>query len=427
MGLANPSQHYHIQVSMLNGDTSTGNNWCALQRGTNTSTRAAGFGFYGNVLRYCSNSTWYNCGTFTANTWYTFDCYVNTASGVYTLYVNGSCVASDVPLWVSTAGPSDTIYFWRSYTSGAGCNFAVDSITCQPYDAVTIVQWNSAAGGIFDINDHTTQNYGTQDTFAAWVAGIGTGTPGINSFTASHPEAPVAVIAVEEMMTDYRVNQLVSRLQTNTGVTWNSCRYPGGQNNFGGEALFWRPDLVDDLGDMGSVTLDWLEVDSPPLYALTYGGRLFQQHAGGSGEKFAVFAGKLAWDSAKINGHNATDTDRTNEANALKDWVRTTSGMVNYPNTARVICTDLNSDRNSSVWNAMNSEYADPSDFHTWVSSWDWCKDDGLLNTFGTQIDYIWWDYDAYGKVPGGFAAGPWRTPYNGSDHRGSWAYIMIH
>src|SRR4051794_15593991 len=99
LGTNSPSHHFRVQVAMLKGSpATTGDLWCALQRGTDTATRSGGFGFHGNQLGYYSNGVWINSGgTVAANTWYKFDCYVNTTAGTFSVVVNDvTTIASNV-------------------------------------------------------------------------------------------------------------------------------------------------------------------------------------------------------------------------------------------------------------------------------------------------------------------------------------------
>jgi hypothetical protein len=415
MGTNSPSHHFRVQVAMLKGSpATTGDLWCAIQRGTDTATRSAGFGFHGDQLGYYSNGVWVNSGgTITANTWYKFDCYVNTYTGTFTVVVNDALtIASNVASWSAGAGASDTVYFWRS---SGGTNAAVDGLHCWLYDCVNVATSNLYIGAERDADDHTTVNYETSLQLAQWVATV---PPTLYNW---YP--PIAVIGAQELISDSHAQTLVNNLEAQTGVNWEYARTPGGVNGTSGVGFFWRTDLATDLGSLGSTTIFTLDNG----YVMPAAGRLFRHARDGTTETFGVFTTKLAWNGAVLNGHAVTDQDRINQANALMTWIRNGSpgnpGMSGNYNVTRIICIDNNTASDATFLN----EYADSGGQNTLASNWG-TMSDTTLDANGAKLDHTWWDWDGGStKVLGGFALTPKRSTYFGSDHRAVWAYVKIH
>ena len=261
---------------------------------------------------------------------------------------------------------------------------------------------------------------------AAPPANIAALVAGINP--AGSPYPPVAVIGMQELMTDqYRMN-VEAALEQATAVPWESVRVPQGVDRTSGIGFFWRPDLLeyrsDYSWDLGTKVLE--QIDNG--YVIKFTGRLFRRP--GTEEALGVFTGKLVWGGAILRGQEVTDQDRQLEAAALKSWILNGDpdagpGMTSYPSCVRVIPTDLNADTGTGTWDLMKQDYEDPSYQHTaWASLSDFQMD---VLGMGYRIDYVWWDYDSGAKQSGGFADGPRRSADFGSDHRAVWATVNLH
>jgi len=117
--------------------------FCAIQQGSGSTNRTAGFGLNGtsstNTARqgYYSAGNWipvtqyYDFGTQTwlaydntivANQWYHFNAIIdlrNPLDKKWYLTINDKLVAFGVPLWNTAAADSDTVYFYKSFIGGA--------------------------------------------------------------------------------------------------------------------------------------------------------------------------------------------------------------------------------------------------------------------------------------------------------------------
>jgi len=280
---------------------------------------------------------------------------------------------------------------------------------------ITVCQCNILDGGKWTEGDRSEVTYDTARRFAQWVASV-------NPPGSAHP--PIAVIGMQELMSEADRSTIEAFLEQYTGAAWDSARTPQGVNSTSGIGMFWRPDLVEFRAEwyLGEKVLE--QIDNG--YVLKFVGRLFRKQ--GYQDAFGLFTGKLLWGGAIINGHEVTEEERRQEAVRLKTWISGgetgSPGMSGYPGTVRVIATDLNTDTGTATWNEMNLDYSDPSSQHTiGMSSYpDW-----LLDITGRRIDYVWWDYDAGAKQSGGFADGPRRSSHFGSDHRAVYATINLH
>lgn len=274
---------------------------------------------------------------------------------------------------------------------------------------VTVCQCNILASGA-GTNSKTGNTI--RHDFAVWVS-------------QQTIDPPIAVIGMEELAGTESCDAIVSELESATGVSWlykyNSM---GRWENDSGEAVYWRPDMIDMRGSdwyLGAVTIDHLDNG----YYIKFMGQLLALK--NTDEVFGVISGKLVWDDAVKNGSAVTEADRQQEAVTLKNWIRNGSsenpGMSIYPDAVRIITTDLNTDTNTDTWNEMNLEYSDPGTEHTAPGSYS----DTWLNLLGRRIDYIWWDYDAGTKRSGGFVNSTHRSSDFGSDHRAVYGTIYTH
>ncbi len=278
---------------------------------------------------------------------------------------------------------------------------------------VTVCQANIYNGGRWTEQDQSRVTYDTARRFAEWVATVNP--PG-------SPWPPIAVIGVQELMSETDRTTLQGFLQQTTGATWQSARTAQGVNGTSGIGMFWRPDLVETFTQwqLGERVLEQLDNG----YVIKFTGRLFRNR--GTDEAFGLFTGKLVWDGAILNGQTVTEEIRRSQAAALKEWILNGApgapGMSQYPGTARIIATDLNSGVGTATWQEMNADYSDPSTQRTHNSFLG-----ALLDIAGRRLDYIWWDRDAGVKQPGGFLDGPRRSPHFGSDHRAVYATVEVH
>jgi len=279
---------------------------------------------------------------------------------------------------------------------------------------ITVCQCNIFDGGKWTDQDQSKVTYDTAKRFAQFVASV-------NPTGSAYP--PIAVIGMEELMSETDRTTIESYLEQYTGAAWESARIAQGVNNTSGIGFFWRPDLVEyrPEWDLGSVALE--QIDNG--YVIKFAGRLFRKV--GTDAAFGLITGKLVWADAILHGAAVTEEIRRQEAAHLKNWILngegTSLGMSSFPGTTRVITTDLNTGVNTATWNEMNLDYTDPSTEHTENSfnpTW-------LMDLIGTRLDYVWWDYDAGTKKTGGFVDGPHRSPHVGSDHRSVYATINLH
>ena len=279
---------------------------------------------------------------------------------------------------------------------------------------VTVCQCNIYDGGKWTEQDKTTVTYDTANRFAQWVASV-------NPSGSAFP--PIAVIGMQELMSETDRVTIQNFLQQYTGAPWQSARTPQGINGTSGIGMFWRTDILEHRAEwyLGEKVIEVIDNG----YVAKFVGRLFKKLD--SDEAFGLFTGKLVWDGAILNGHQITEEERRQEAVRLKNWIRVgepnSPGMSLFPGTVRVIACDLNSDTGTPTWQEMQLEYSDPSSEHTHNSFYGtvW------LDLFGKRLDYVWWDYDAYDKRSGGFVDGPRRSPHFGSDHRAVYATIELH
>ncbi|MDH7602787.1 MAG: Ig-like domain-containing protein [Armatimonadota bacterium] len=279
---------------------------------------------------------------------------------------------------------------------------------------VTVCQCNIYDGGKWTEQDKSTVTYDTAKRFAQWVASV-------NPQGSTFP--PIAVIGMQELMTETDRATIQSFLQQYTGAPWESARTPQGVNGTSGIGMFWRTDLLEYRPEwyLGEKVIETIDNG----YVAKFVGRLFKKRD--SDEAFGFFTGKLIWDDAVLNGHTITEEERRQEAIRLKTWIREgepgSPGMSCFPGTTRVIACDLNSDTGTLTWQEMDQEFSDPANEHTHNSFWGTLA----MDLFGKRLDYIWWDYDAFAKRPGGFVYGPQRSPHFGSDHRAVYATIEVH
>lgn len=279
---------------------------------------------------------------------------------------------------------------------------------------ITVCQCNIFDGGKWTEQDQSVVTYNTADRFAQFVASV-------NPPGSTHP--PIAVIGMQELMSETDRLTIEGYLETYTGVAWNSARTAQGINGTSGIGMFWRPDLVElrPEWELGNVVVE--QIDNG--YVVRFVGRLFRKV--GTDDAFGFITGKLVWGDAILNGHAITEEERRQEAIRLKTWIlqgdSTYPGMSGFPGTSRVIATDLNTDTGTSTWDEMNLEFSDPSSQHTHNSF----SGTTVMDWFGKRLDYVWWDYDAYGKRSGGFASVPTRSGHVGSDHRSVYATVELH
>ncbi len=279
---------------------------------------------------------------------------------------------------------------------------------------ITVCQCNIFDGGKWTEQDQSVITYDTARRFCEWVAAV-------NPPGSTYP--PIAVIGMQELMSENDRITIENYLEQFTGVQWTSARTPQGVNNTSGIGMFWRPDLVEYLPEwyLGEKVVE--QIDNG--YVIKFVGRLFRK--AGTNEAFGFITGKLVWGGAILNGRQVTEEDRRQQAVRLKNWISNgdagSPGMSGFPGTVRVIAADLNTDTGTATWNEMNLEYSDPGSQHTHNSfngtTW--------MDLFGKRLDYIWWDRDAFSKQPGGFAAEPLRSSHFGSDHRAVYATIDLH
>lgn len=278
---------------------------------------------------------------------------------------------------------------------------------------VTVCQANLYNGGRWTEQDQSQITYDTARRFAEWVATVN---------PTGSPYPPIAVVGVQELMSETDRTTLQGFLQQTTGMVWQSARTAQGVNGTSGIGMFWRPDLVEYLPQwyLGERTLEQLDNG----YVIKFVGRLFRNR--NTEEAFGLFTGKLVWDGAVLNGQTVTEEIRRAQAAALKDWILNgvpgSPGMSQYPGTARIIATDLNSGVGTATWQEMNADFSDPSTQKTHSSFLG-----VLLDIAGRRLDYVWWDRDSGVKQPGGFVDGPRRSPHFGSDHRAVYATVEVH
>jgi hypothetical protein len=277
--------------------------------------------------------------------------------------------------------------------------FLVAGIATALPNTISICDCNIHEGGRYTDSDTSTVTYDTASRFATWVAGSG---------------RVISVIGMQEVLSETDRATIELYLEAATGYNWNSVRYPCGINNRSGNAIFWRPDLVTDNGDLGQVTVDTLDNG----YELKFAGRLFTKI--GYDYQFAVFTGKLIWNDGIIRGHSSTDADRTSEAITLKNWIKNTA-LANYPNVTRLVCMDMNTGRGSSTFTEMDKEFTETSTDYTFNSlAW-------LIGPT-TKYDYVWWDYDSsMTEQSPAFSSGPHRSSHFGSDHRAVYCWTYLH
>ena len=282
------------------------------------------------------------------------------------------------------------------------------SITMASGGVITLCQCNIYAGGRYT-DQGGAVTYDTAKRFAQWVATI-------NPPGSVYP--PIAVIGMQELLTETDRITIEGFLEQYTGVNWESVRRAQGVSDTGsGIGFFWRPDLVETRAEwnLGSTVVEVLDNN----YYIRFAGRLFR--TAGTDEAFGVISGKLVWGGAILNGHEVTEEERRQEAIRLKNWIRNgepgNPGMSELPGTTRVVTSDLNTSRGSATYNEMDLEFTDPSSQLTHNSFF-------LLTR---RIDYVMWDRDAYGKQSGGFANGPTRSSHFGSDHRAVYATVNVH
>ena len=141
--------------------------FCAIQQGSGSTNRAAGFGLNGtsstNAARqgYYSAGNWipvtqyYDFGTQTwlaydntivANQWYHFNAIVDLTAKNWYLTIDGKLVAYQVALWNTspTLLDSDTVYFYKSFIGGA----AVDDLSLSVPEPSSILALACGALGM---------------------------------------------------------------------------------------------------------------------------------------------------------------------------------------------------------------------------------------------------------------------------------------
>ncbi len=281
-------------------------------------------------------------------------------------------------------------------------------------DSITVCQCNIFDGGRWTGQNKKAVTYDTVKRFAQFVASV-------NPPGSKFP--PIAVIGMQEVLSETDCEQIKKSLKTYTKIDWNGIRTAQGISNRSGIAIFWRPDLVEHVPEwyLGTTTLGQLDNG----YVINFVGRLFRKV--GTDSAFGFFTGKLVWEDAVQNGIKVTDEQRSQQAIHLKNWIKDgepdSPGMSGFPGTGRVITTDMNANLNTSTWKEMNLDYTDPGKQCTHNS----CLGTSALDLFGKRLDYIWWSYDSSGKRPGGFLYGPTRSDHFGSDHRALYATIELH
>jgi len=266
---------------------------------------------------------------------------------------------------------------------------------------ITVCQCNIYDGGRWSGLKRKEVTYQTARRFARFVRS--TNRPG-----SKYP--PIAVIGMQEL-SETDSEKMESFLREETGVDWQSAHTSQGVRDKSGIGIFWRTDLVEPAvgGDLGDVVVG--ELDNG--YVIKFAGRVFRTP---SGERLALFTGKLAWEDAVVAGKRITGEERRMQARRLRSWIREKLGE---PPDVAVVTTDLNARPNSPAWREMNTEYTDPSRQHTHNS----LAGRFALNVFGKRLDYIWLQRTRRA----GFVDGPHRSPPFGSDHRAVYATIQFY
>lgn len=112
-------------VVMAKAYANTGQLFFALQGTGGTSDRSCAFGFNAGELAYYrgvsgSGGAWVGLGAFNAGEAYTFRAEVDTTQKLWSLWINGSLVASDIPAYHASITPVSQVYVYRGYLSISG-------------------------------------------------------------------------------------------------------------------------------------------------------------------------------------------------------------------------------------------------------------------------------------------------------------------
>jgi hypothetical protein len=201
-----------------------------------------------------------------------------------------------------------------------------------------------------------------------------------------------------------------------------------------GLAVLYRSDLLTPRLNLGTHQIDKLGNG----YLLRFGGVLLEtlDHLHSVG----VFTGKIGWgnpcnnppgdcllDPVTNEPRELTQDDRAREATDLLNWIQQV--MEPFPNSTRVITTDMNSRdcENAPTEPSCPVAYTSPA-WTAFNTQFDPGKHDSGLSTVpdGTRLDYIWWDWDGGAKAASGYVDGPRRSMDFGSDHRFVWAKLRF-
>ncbi len=109
-----------IEVTMAKAAVNTAQWWVTLQTAAG-SGRSAAFGFNNGFIQYYqAGPGWTTYSTYEAATAYRFRADVDIDAKVYSLWVNGTLVAENIPTFSTTPAVPEQVYFYRGFLSITG-------------------------------------------------------------------------------------------------------------------------------------------------------------------------------------------------------------------------------------------------------------------------------------------------------------------
>lgn len=140
--------------------------------------------------------------------------------------------------------------------------------------------------------------------------------------------ASAGIIGMKDVESLGEADRVRDRLAAETGATWKVRwfhRHLGPHSMpIAGHAIFWRPDLFDLVQDFGT---------SRERESVQFGGLLLERKD--SGERLAVFAGKLAWWNEAESTGRADREERMRKAAALRAWIDEKTSA--HPDASRIL------------------------------------------------------------------------------------------
>jgi hypothetical protein len=140
--------------------------------------------------------------------------------------------------------------------------------------------------------------------------------------------ASAGVIGMKDVATSGEADRVRDSLIAETGHTWKVRwfhRHLGPHTMpVAGHAIFWRPELFDLVEDFGT---------SRERESVQFGGLLLERKD--SGDRLAVFAGKLAWWNETERAAGVEHEERMRKAAVLRAWID--EKVADHPDASRVL------------------------------------------------------------------------------------------